>query len=180
MSQQDARSFLEFTLVSGFLPKVNGMQKGYWNRAYIKPWLNQAARKKRRSLNRKAKAAKIAPRPTGGLSVMSLDGFLRGSCGDPFKKNHKQQTHSASTNALQTVMLCCESSSCSVTCRLQKSRIETISLMAPTASFNVFVRCRYIVGYALCRRPLTIAHCFMIVPYSHFCKQILDFPCSNL
>ena len=47
--------------------KVNGMQKGYWNRAYIKPWLNQAARKKRRSLNRKAKAAKIAPRPTGGL-----------------------------------------------------------------------------------------------------------------
>merc|ERR1719235_1704447 len=37
------------------------------NRAYIKPWLNQAARKKRRSLNRKAKAAKVAPRPVAGL-----------------------------------------------------------------------------------------------------------------
>merc|ERR1719235_338613 len=37
------------------------------NRAYIKPWLNQAARKKRRSLARKAKAAKIAPRPVAGL-----------------------------------------------------------------------------------------------------------------
>mmetsp|Transcript_42397 Transcript_42397/g.66106 ORF Transcript_42397/g.66106 Transcript_42397/m.66106 type:complete len:218 (+) Transcript_42397:88-741(+) len=47
--------------------KVNGMQKGYWNRAYIKPWLNQAARKKRRSLARKDKAAKIAPRPVAGL-----------------------------------------------------------------------------------------------------------------
>merc|ERR1712050_100731 len=43
------------------------MQKGYWNRAYIKPWLNQAARKKRRSLARKEKAAKIAPRPVAGL-----------------------------------------------------------------------------------------------------------------
>ena len=47
--------------------KVNGMQKGYWNRAYIKPWLGQAARKKRRSLARKAKAAKVAPRPVAGL-----------------------------------------------------------------------------------------------------------------
>merc|ERR1712166_153280 len=47
--------------------KVNGMQKGYMNRAYIKPWHAQAARKKRRSDNRKAKAAKIAPRPTAGL-----------------------------------------------------------------------------------------------------------------
>merc|ERR1712224_172814 len=47
--------------------KVNGMQKGYWNRAYITPWLAQAARKKRRSLARKAKAAKIAPRPAAGL-----------------------------------------------------------------------------------------------------------------
>merc|ERR1719441_14681 len=47
--------------------KVNGMQKGYLNRAYIKPWLNQAGRKKRRSLNRKAKAAKVAPRPVAGL-----------------------------------------------------------------------------------------------------------------
>merc|ERR1719497_261318 len=37
------------------------------NRAYIKPWLDQAARKKRRSQNRKAKAAKIAPRPAAGL-----------------------------------------------------------------------------------------------------------------
>merc|ERR1712129_202319 len=47
--------------------KVNGMQKGYMNRAYIKPWHAQAARKKRRALNRKAKAAKIAPRPTAGF-----------------------------------------------------------------------------------------------------------------
>merc|ERR1719181_1786038 len=37
------------------------------NRAYIKPWHAQAARKKRRSLTRKAKAAKIAPRPAAGL-----------------------------------------------------------------------------------------------------------------
>merc|ERR1719229_857347 len=37
------------------------------NRAYIKPWHAQAARKKRRALNRKAKAAKIAPRPAAGL-----------------------------------------------------------------------------------------------------------------
>merc|ERR1712224_811874 len=47
--------------------KVNGMQKGYWNRAYITPWLAQAARKKRRSLARKAKAAKMGPRPAAGL-----------------------------------------------------------------------------------------------------------------
>merc|ERR1712086_347534 len=40
---------------------------GYMNRAYIKPWHAQAARKKRRGLNRKAKAAKIAPRPVAGL-----------------------------------------------------------------------------------------------------------------
>merc|ERR1711966_363226 len=51
----------------GHFRKVNGMQKGYWNRAYIKPWHAQAARKKRRSLNRKEKAAKIAPRPVAGL-----------------------------------------------------------------------------------------------------------------
>merc|ERR1712066_114851 len=43
------------------------MQKGYMNRAYIKPWLAQAARKKRRSQNRKVKAAKLAPRPAAGL-----------------------------------------------------------------------------------------------------------------
>merc|ERR1719359_904328 len=47
--------------------KVNGMQKGYKNRAYIKPWLAQAARKKRRSDHRKAQAAKVAPRPSAGL-----------------------------------------------------------------------------------------------------------------
>jgi len=47
--------------------KVNGMQKGYMNRAYIKPWHAQAARKKRRLLNRKAKAARLAPRPAAGL-----------------------------------------------------------------------------------------------------------------
>ena len=47
--------------------KVNGMQKGYMNRAYIKPWHAQAARKKRRANNRKIKAAKIAPRPAAGF-----------------------------------------------------------------------------------------------------------------
>merc|ERR1711937_730325 len=40
---------------------------GYMNRAYIKPWHNQAARKKRRLLARKAKAAKVFPRPAAGL-----------------------------------------------------------------------------------------------------------------
>merc|ERR1719203_2216618 len=43
------------------------MQHGRQNRVMIKPWLDQAARKKRRSLARKAKAAKIAPRPAAGL-----------------------------------------------------------------------------------------------------------------
>merc|ERR1712194_704792 len=47
--------------------KVNGMQKGYMNRAYIKPWHSQAARKKRRANTRKVKAAKLAPRPVAGL-----------------------------------------------------------------------------------------------------------------
>mmetsp|Transcript_132435 Transcript_132435/g.240906 ORF Transcript_132435/g.240906 Transcript_132435/m.240906 type:complete len:216 (+) Transcript_132435:83-730(+) len=47
--------------------KMNGMQRGYLNRAYMKPWLDQAARKKRRAMNRKAKAAKLAPRPAAGL-----------------------------------------------------------------------------------------------------------------
>merc|ERR1719497_192957 len=37
------------------------------NRAYIKPWHSQSARKKRRGLARKAKAAAIAPRPAAGL-----------------------------------------------------------------------------------------------------------------
>merc|ERR1719407_439270 len=37
------------------------------NRAYIKPWHAQAARKKRRSLNRQKKAAALAPRPAAGL-----------------------------------------------------------------------------------------------------------------
>merc|ERR1719375_1859646 len=47
--------------------KMNGMQKGYMNRAYIKPWHSQAARKKRRLNNRKEKAAKVFPRPAAGL-----------------------------------------------------------------------------------------------------------------
>merc|ERR1719223_2113678 len=47
--------------------QVNGMQKGYWNRAYIKPWHSQAARKTRRRNNRVKKAAKIARRPAAGL-----------------------------------------------------------------------------------------------------------------
>merc|ERR550514_1504980 len=37
------------------------------NRAYIKPWHSQAARKKRRANTRKVKAAKIAPRPAAGF-----------------------------------------------------------------------------------------------------------------
>ena len=47
--------------------KVNGMQKGYWNRAYIKPWHSQAARKTRRRNNRVEKAKKMFPRPVAGL-----------------------------------------------------------------------------------------------------------------
>mmetsp|Transcript_40510 Transcript_40510/g.93116 ORF Transcript_40510/g.93116 Transcript_40510/m.93116 type:complete len:218 (+) Transcript_40510:66-719(+) len=46
--------------------KVNGCQSGRFNRVYIKPWLNQAARKHRRYVKRQAKASKIAPRPIGG------------------------------------------------------------------------------------------------------------------
>merc|ERR1719223_626412 len=47
--------------------QVNGMQKGYWNRAYIKPWHSQAARKTRRRNNRVEKAKKMFPRPVAGL-----------------------------------------------------------------------------------------------------------------
>merc|ERR1719237_2027392 len=43
------------------------MQKGYLNRAYIKTWLDQAARKKRRLVKRQAKATKLSPRPSAGL-----------------------------------------------------------------------------------------------------------------
>ena len=35
-------------------------------------------------------------------------------------------------------------------------------------------------GYALCRRPLTIAHCFKIADSLHICKRILDYRCPNL
>mmetsp|Transcript_82301 Transcript_82301/g.249613 ORF Transcript_82301/g.249613 Transcript_82301/m.249613 type:complete len:219 (-) Transcript_82301:125-781(-) len=47
--------------------KVNGMQHGRQNRVMMRTWLDQAGRKKRRSLNRKKKAAKLAPRPAAGL-----------------------------------------------------------------------------------------------------------------
>merc|ERR1711972_553208 len=46
---------------------VNGMQHGRFNRVMMKTWLNQAGRKKRRAMNRKAKAAKLSPRPAAGL-----------------------------------------------------------------------------------------------------------------
>eukprot|EP00932_Pfiesteria_piscicida_P006130 SRR837773.16056.p2 GENE.SRR837773.16056~~SRR837773.16056.p2 ORF type:complete len:218 (-),score=117.08 SRR837773.16056:29-682(-) len=47
--------------------KVDGMQKGGRRRAFMRTWFDQAARKKRRSQNRKAKAARLAPRPAAGL-----------------------------------------------------------------------------------------------------------------
>ena len=47
--------------------KVNGMQKGAKNRAYMRTWLNQAGRKQSRQLARRAKAERIAPRPAAGL-----------------------------------------------------------------------------------------------------------------
>mmetsp|Transcript_116148 Transcript_116148/g.329162 ORF Transcript_116148/g.329162 Transcript_116148/m.329162 type:complete len:221 (+) Transcript_116148:105-767(+) len=47
--------------------KVNGMQHGRFNRVMMRTWLDQAGRKKRRYLTRRAKAAKVAPRPAGGL-----------------------------------------------------------------------------------------------------------------
>merc|ERR1719394_1866820 len=37
------------------------------NRVMMKTWLDQAGRKKRRAQNRKAKAAKLFPRPAAGL-----------------------------------------------------------------------------------------------------------------
>merc|ERR1711862_179908 len=46
--------------------KVNGMTKGNHQRAYIRTWFDQAGRKQRRLQNRRAKAAKIAPRPAAG------------------------------------------------------------------------------------------------------------------
>merc|ERR1712061_154625 len=47
--------------------KVNGMQHGRFNRVMMRTWLDQAGRKKRRYLARRKKAAKISPRPAGGL-----------------------------------------------------------------------------------------------------------------
>mmetsp|Transcript_99867 Transcript_99867/g.278091 ORF Transcript_99867/g.278091 Transcript_99867/m.278091 type:complete len:218 (-) Transcript_99867:99-752(-) len=47
--------------------KVNGMMHGRHNRVMMRTWLDQAGRKKRRLLNRRRKAAKIAPRPAAGL-----------------------------------------------------------------------------------------------------------------
>jgi len=47
--------------------KVNGMMHGRQNRVMMRTWFDQAARKKRRAQNRKAKAAKLAPRPAAGL-----------------------------------------------------------------------------------------------------------------
>ena len=36
------------------------------------------------------------------------------------------------------------------------------------------------MGYALCRRPLTIAHCTKIADSWYICKSISDFWCPNL
>jgi len=47
--------------------KMNGMQRGHKNRAYIKPWLDQAGRKKSRRLARQKRVARLAPRPAAGL-----------------------------------------------------------------------------------------------------------------
>eukprot|EP00747_Dinoflagellata_sp_TGD_P122639 gnl/TRDRNA2_/TRDRNA2_173664_c0_seq7.p1 gnl/TRDRNA2_/TRDRNA2_173664_c0~~gnl/TRDRNA2_/TRDRNA2_173664_c0_seq7.p1 ORF type:complete len:247 (-),score=60.33 gnl/TRDRNA2_/TRDRNA2_173664_c0_seq7:100-759(-) len=47
--------------------KVNGQQAGYFNRRYMRTWLNQAGRKKSRSIARKKRAAALAPRPAAGL-----------------------------------------------------------------------------------------------------------------
>merc|ERR1712048_1178111 len=43
------------------------MQHGRKNRVMMRTWLDQAGRKKRRSNNRKAKVAKLFPRPAAGL-----------------------------------------------------------------------------------------------------------------
>merc|ERR1712110_571283 len=47
--------------------KVNGGMWGHWNRRYMRTWLDQAGRKKRRLLNRQKKAACLSPRPAAGL-----------------------------------------------------------------------------------------------------------------
>ena len=47
--------------------KINGCQAGRKNRVFMRTWLDQAGRKKRRSNARKAKAAKVFPRPAAGL-----------------------------------------------------------------------------------------------------------------
>ena len=47
--------------------KVNGCQSGTKNRVFMRTWLNQAGRKKRRLNTRRKKAAAIAPRPVAGL-----------------------------------------------------------------------------------------------------------------
>ncbi|CAJ1445733.1 unnamed protein product [Effrenium voratum] len=46
--------------------KINGCQAGRKNRVFMRTWLNQAGRKKRRANARKAKAAKVFPRPAAG------------------------------------------------------------------------------------------------------------------
>mmetsp|Transcript_99725 Transcript_99725/g.287941 ORF Transcript_99725/g.287941 Transcript_99725/m.287941 type:complete len:218 (+) Transcript_99725:90-743(+) len=47
--------------------KVNGMMHGRQNRVMMRTWFDQAARKSRRAAARKAKAAKLFPRPAAGL-----------------------------------------------------------------------------------------------------------------
>ena len=47
--------------------KVNGGQWGRHNRRYMRTWLDQAGRKKRRAQNRQNRAVKVFPRPAAGL-----------------------------------------------------------------------------------------------------------------
>jgi len=47
--------------------KVNGQQCGPKNRVFMRTWLNQAGRKKRRLTTRRKRTAAMAPRPAAGL-----------------------------------------------------------------------------------------------------------------
>ena len=47
--------------------KVNGQQCGPKNRVFMRTWLNQAGRKKRRLTTRRKRAAAMAPRPSAGM-----------------------------------------------------------------------------------------------------------------
>ena len=48
------------------------------------------------------------------------------------------------------------------------------------ADWPAMAQDKNLMGYALCRRPLTISHFFKIEDSWHICKRILDFRCTNL